>query len=80
MTQKTNFRQRRSDTSESARPPILRPGETCWRTAEADRLAVISDGKLSAVRPVSAWTREAIGLEMLGAAAPAETSPARENA
>jgi ABC-type uncharacterized transport system ATPase subunit len=32
----------------------------------ADRLAVIHDGQLSPVRPAAAWTREAIGLEMLG--------------
>jgi simple sugar transport system ATP-binding protein len=32
----------------------------------ADRLAVIHDGQLSPVRPTSSWTREAIGLEMLG--------------
>jgi simple sugar transport system ATP-binding protein len=34
----------------------------------ADRLAVIHDGHLSALRPTSDWTREAIGLEMLGEA------------
>jgi simple sugar transport system ATP-binding protein len=32
----------------------------------ADRLAVIHDGHLSALRPAREWTREAIGLEMLG--------------
>ncbi|WP_374730386.1 ABC transporter ATP-binding protein [Salinarimonas sp.] len=46
----------------------------------ADRMAVISDGRLSRLRPVSEWSREAIGLEMMGVAgaetahgAPAET-------
>ena len=34
----------------------------------ADRLAVIHDGRLSATRPSAEWTREAIGLEMLGMA------------
>ncbi len=32
----------------------------------ADRLAVIHDGRLSPLRPAAEWTREAIGLEMLG--------------
>ncbi|HEX2552880.1 MAG TPA: ABC transporter ATP-binding protein [Microvirga sp.] len=32
----------------------------------ADRLAVIHDGHLSPLRPAAEWTREAIGLEMLG--------------
>jgi simple sugar transport system ATP-binding protein len=32
----------------------------------ADRLAVIHDGHLSPLRPTNEWTREAIGLEMLG--------------
>ena len=34
----------------------------------ADRLAVIHQGKLSPLRPVSEWTKESIGLEMLGVA------------
>jgi simple sugar transport system ATP-binding protein len=34
----------------------------------ADRLAVIHAGHLSAARPTGAWTREAIGLDMLGVA------------
>ncbi|HEY8383552.1 MAG TPA: ABC transporter ATP-binding protein [Microvirga sp.] len=34
----------------------------------SDRMAVIHDGHLSATKPTRAWTREAIGLEMLGAA------------
>jgi general nucleoside transport system ATP-binding protein len=34
----------------------------------ADRLAVIHDGRLSEPRPTSAWTRDAIGLEMMGVA------------
>lgn len=34
----------------------------------ADRMAVISDGRLSRLRPVSEWSREAIGLEMMGVA------------
>ena len=32
----------------------------------ADRMAVISDGRLSALEPISAWTREAVGLAMMG--------------
>jgi len=32
----------------------------------SDRLAVIHDGRLSALRPTPDWSREAIGLEMLG--------------
>jgi simple sugar transport system ATP-binding protein len=34
----------------------------------ADRIAVIHDGHLSPTRPTGKWTREAIGLEMLGVA------------
>ena len=34
----------------------------------ADRLAVIHDGRLSEPRPTGAWTRDAIGLEMMGVA------------
>ncbi len=34
----------------------------------ADRLAVIHAGRLSAARPTAEWTREAIGLDMLGVA------------
>ena len=34
----------------------------------ADRLAVIHQGKLSPLKPVSEWTKESIGLEMLGVA------------
>ena len=34
----------------------------------ADRLAVIHDGRLSPARPAAAWTREAIGLAMMGVA------------
>ena len=40
----------------------------------ADRLAVIQGGRLSAMRPSADWTREEIGLEMMGAA------PARDAA
>ena len=32
----------------------------------ADRMAVIHQGKLSLVKPVSEWTKESVGLEMLG--------------
>ncbi|MFC4171451.1 ABC transporter ATP-binding protein [Microvirga sp. GCM10011540] len=32
----------------------------------ADRMAVIHHGRLSALRPISEWTKEAVGLEMLG--------------
>jgi simple sugar transport system ATP-binding protein len=34
----------------------------------ADRLTVIHDGHLGPVRPVPDWSREAIGLEMMGVA------------
>jgi general nucleoside transport system ATP-binding protein len=34
----------------------------------ADRMAVIHHGHMSALRPISEWTKEAVGLEMLGAA------------
>lgn len=34
----------------------------------ADRMAVIHQGRLSAVKPVNEWTKEAVGLEMLGVA------------
>jgi general nucleoside transport system ATP-binding protein len=34
----------------------------------ADRLAVIHNGRLSAMRPAAAWTRDEVGLEMMGAA------------
>jgi ABC-type uncharacterized transport system ATPase subunit len=34
----------------------------------ADRLAVIHQGRLSPLKPVSEWTKESIGLEMLGVA------------
>jgi general nucleoside transport system ATP-binding protein len=34
----------------------------------ADRMAVIHDGRLSPTRPTGEWTREAVGLEMLGVA------------
>lgn len=34
----------------------------------ADRMAVIHQGKLSPLKPVSEWTKESVGLEMLGAA------------
>jgi simple sugar transport system ATP-binding protein len=32
----------------------------------ADRMAVIHQGKLSALKPINEWTKEAVGLEMLG--------------
>ncbi len=32
----------------------------------ADRMAVIHQGQLSDLRPIAEWTREAVGLEMLG--------------
>jgi simple sugar transport system ATP-binding protein len=32
----------------------------------ADRMAVIHHGHLSPLRPTRDWTREAVGLEMLG--------------
>jgi general nucleoside transport system ATP-binding protein len=32
----------------------------------SDRVAVIHDGRLSATRAAADWSREAIGLEMLG--------------
>ena len=34
----------------------------------ADRMAVIHQGKLSPLKPVAEWTKEAVGLEMLGVA------------
>ncbi|MGO4570846.1 ABC transporter ATP-binding protein [Microvirga sp. 2TAF3] len=34
----------------------------------ADRMAVIHQGHLSPLKPITEWTREAVGLEMLGAA------------
>jgi simple sugar transport system ATP-binding protein len=34
----------------------------------ADRLAVIHNGRLTPTRPVSEWTRDEIGLEMMGVA------------
>jgi simple sugar transport system ATP-binding protein len=34
----------------------------------ADRLTVIHDGHLGPVRPVAEWSREAVGLEMMGVA------------
>jgi simple sugar transport system ATP-binding protein len=34
----------------------------------ADRMAVIHEGRLSPLRPAAEWTREAIGLEMMGVA------------
>jgi simple sugar transport system ATP-binding protein len=34
----------------------------------ADRMAVIHQGQLSPLKPIGEWTREAIGLEMLGVA------------
>jgi simple sugar transport system ATP-binding protein len=42
----------------------------------ADRIAVIQHGHLSPLRPASQWTREAIGLEMLGAARTPEVAHA----
>lgn len=36
--------------------------------AIADRMAVIHDGRVSPLRPTGAWTREAVGLEMMGVA------------
>ncbi|HSP24729.1 MAG TPA: ATP-binding cassette domain-containing protein, partial [Saliniramus sp.] len=36
--------------------------------AIADRLAVIHDGRLSPLRPIGEWTREAVGLDMMGVA------------
>jgi simple sugar transport system ATP-binding protein len=32
----------------------------------ADRMAVIHQGRLSALKPIAEWTKEAVGLEMLG--------------
>lgn len=32
----------------------------------ADRMAVIHQGELSALKPINEWTKEAVGLEMLG--------------
>ena len=34
----------------------------------ADRMAVIHQGSLSPLRPIGEWTKEAVGLEMLGVA------------
>jgi simple sugar transport system ATP-binding protein len=34
----------------------------------ADRMAVIHQGRLSALNPITDWTKEAVGLEMLGVA------------
>ncbi|HEX8165064.1 MAG TPA: ABC transporter ATP-binding protein, partial [Beijerinckiaceae bacterium] len=34
----------------------------------ADRIAVVRGGALSPARPAAAWTRDGIGLEMMGAA------------
>ena len=34
----------------------------------ADRMAVIHQGHLSPLRPIGEWTKEAVGLEMLGVA------------
>jgi simple sugar transport system ATP-binding protein len=34
----------------------------------ADRMAVIHHGRLSALKPINEWTKEAVGLEMLGVA------------
>nr|WP_246505002.1 ABC transporter ATP-binding protein [Microvirga antarctica] len=34
----------------------------------ADRMSVIHQGHLSPLKPISAWTRESVGLEMLGVA------------
>jgi general nucleoside transport system ATP-binding protein len=42
----------------------------------ADRMAVIHEGGLSAVRPTAEWTREAVGLEMLGTGQGQDTSHA----
>ncbi|MBM6595677.1 ABC transporter ATP-binding protein [Microvirga pudoricolor] len=42
----------------------------------ADRIAVIQHGHLSPLRPAPEWTREAIGLEMLGVARSSETAHA----
>jgi ABC-type uncharacterized transport system ATPase subunit len=42
----------------------------------ADRMAVIHDGRLSSTRPTGEWSREAIGLEMLGVAREHGTSHA----
>ena len=39
--------------------------------AIADRLAVIHDGLLSPLRPTRAWTREEVGLAMMGVGADA---------
>ncbi|TVR07887.1 MAG: ABC transporter ATP-binding protein [Salinarimonadaceae bacterium] len=37
--------------------------------AIADRIAVIHEGRIGRIRPTAEWTREAIGLEMMGVAA-----------
>jgi general nucleoside transport system ATP-binding protein len=42
----------------------------------ADRMAVIHEGGLSALRPTADWTREAVGLEMLGTGQGQDTSHA----
>jgi len=34
----------------------------------ADQMAVIHQGQLSPLKPIGAWTKEAVGLEMLGVA------------
>ena len=36
----------------------------------ADRMAVIHQGRLSPLKPISQWTKEAVGLEMLGVSQP----------
>jgi len=45
----------------------------------ADRIAVISHGRLGAARPASAWSREQLGLAMAGEAANAGAEPANNN-
>jgi ABC-type uncharacterized transport system ATPase subunit len=42
----------------------------------SDRMAVIHDGRLSPTRPAADWSREAIGLEMMGMASPGGSSHA----
>jgi len=45
--------------------------------ALADRIAVISHGRLSAARPVAEWSTESLGLAMMGADAPGRGDAAR---
>ena len=62
------IRQALIDLAENGAAVILISQDLDELFAIADRMAVIHEGHVSRIRPTGEWTREAVGLEMMGVA------------